>query len=870
RADEYLAELLRLEAPLALTTCPGVPGRPCQDVQGIYKCLTCHDHRLFCLECFSFKHAGLYLHRIQEWTGTHFWPTTLAKIGVVVQLGHAPGDDCFSPRFANAKRFVVIDVDQGLQVINLQYCGCTLNAGIGFDIQLLRARLYPATTHDPETCATFRALEHFQILSFMSKLSAYEYFAACCRLTDNTGTETPPNRYAQLLIMVREWRHLKFCKRFGRGNADGGRKQTQAGDLVVVCPACPQPGLNMHVKLPTDPDYVDRMFLAIDANFRLKRADVSSSERDPALNAGCAYFVEEETFDKYINLYEKVVPDEDSTCNKHDALKLASMRGGKGTASTGVGAVVCARHDTKRGSAVVNLKKGEKYIYMDYAFLSTLRLNTPDDLVISYDIACQWSKKLTKRIAVYPPWLHPRQSMEHMLYLVPKFHLPAHIPFCRFLYSFNWTPKVGRTEGEAPERSWSANNGSATSTREMGPGSRRDTLDDHFGDQNWRKVCLMMPALVEKLEEAVKERATHVVAFLGYEASLADANIIPIWREAVLKWEADPRAKGVFNPFTPTFRELRDNSVRLKLAEADAKYNDDTFPRHSVGPGDFIIQGLQLEDWQIRLKRDASKLGQHATDNQKANLLEKVNRLKRRIEAWREVQSVYMPAATVIRHIWDVQAAPGHETAYDMKLLLPSAIGRVRCTLDQALFSAEKKLRIARAEDALGQLRELIILKSSMYRVKERQIRGQKRSGRANTQLKQVEDRIRECRDRYNRHYDKLCLLDKLFLNHDWKKSMKPLTEADCVAPGDSDGSEGHRTFSWIWLADIHVSDDARVQEGEPSRYFSSSSLTASSALRIEWCKSRARAKRWQEECNILRVEMRRVLATFEAQAAVW
>ncbi len=63
-----------------------------------------------------------------------------------------------------------------------------------------------------------------------------------------------------------------------------------------------------------------------------------------------------------------------------------------------------------------------------------------------------------------------------------------------------------------------------------------------------------MPALVEKLEDVVKERATHVVAFLEYKASLTNADIIPIWREAVLKWEADPCAKGVFNPFTPTFR----------------------------------------------------------------------------------------------------------------------------------------------------------------------------------------------------------------------------------------------------------------------------------------------------------------------------
>jgi hypothetical protein len=28
-----------------------------------------------------------------------------------------------------------------------------------------------------------------------------------------------------------------------------------------------------------------------------------------------------------------------------------------------------------------------------------------------------------------------------------------------------------------------------SSMKEIGPGSRRDTLDDHFGDMNWKKVC---------------------------------------------------------------------------------------------------------------------------------------------------------------------------------------------------------------------------------------------------------------------------------------------------------------------------------------------------------------------------------------------
>ncbi|KAG1759433.1 hypothetical protein EDD22DRAFT_981037 [Suillus occidentalis] len=56
-------------------------------------------------------------------------------------------------------------------------------------------------------------------------------------------------------------------------------------------------------------------------------------------------------------------------------------------------------------------------------------------------------------------------------FFVPKFHLPAHVSKCQTIFSFNFTHFVGRTDGEAPER-----------------GCCQDTLDDHFGDWNWKKV----------------------------------------------------------------------------------------------------------------------------------------------------------------------------------------------------------------------------------------------------------------------------------------------------------------------------------------------------------------------------------------------
>ena len=127
---------------------------------------------------------------------------------------------------------------------------------------------------------------------------------------------------------------------------------------------------------------------------------------------------------------------------------------------------------------------------MDYIFLSSIiQQNTPSDLIVSYDIACQWSKNLQNRVKTYGS----SQSSEvfnqrSITYAVPKAHLPVHQDKCKWNYSFNLLPRVGRTDGEAPERGWVATNAIASSTKEMGPGSRRDTLDDHFGDYNWRKV----------------------------------------------------------------------------------------------------------------------------------------------------------------------------------------------------------------------------------------------------------------------------------------------------------------------------------------------------------------------------------------------
>jgi hypothetical protein len=130
---------------------------------------------------------------------------------------------------------------------------------------------------------------------------------------------------------------------------------------------------------------------------------------------------------------------------------------------------------------------------MDYMFFSSLRGIDARRLVISYDIACQWSKNVWSQMDDrFPPsWAIDHTGATDITFLIPKFHLPAHIESCHNDFSWNLTNGVGQTDGEAPERGWSRTNPLATSMREMGPRARREVIDDHLGYNNWKKTASM-------------------------------------------------------------------------------------------------------------------------------------------------------------------------------------------------------------------------------------------------------------------------------------------------------------------------------------------------------------------------------------------
>ncbi|KAH7906050.1 hypothetical protein BJ138DRAFT_1138106 [Hygrophoropsis aurantiaca] len=819
----------------------------------VYRCQDCFSLRLLCQVCIVLLHAQVPLHRIQEWNGKFFESITLKGLGLRIQLGHDVGQTCLWPIAASGDNFVVIDC-HGIHEIALDYCGCP--SGLTRVSQLLRIRWFPATVREPSSAATFAVLEQFHLLSFESKVSAYEFYHSIARRTDNTGMSPLRDRYQAFMRMVREWRHIKSLKRAGRGHDPEGIESTKPGQCAVICPACPQPGMNLpdcFEDLPAVQQWLYTKFIAIDANFRLKRDDVSSDAADPSLSQGWGTFVEETGFKAHIERCAHI-PQEKSSCSSHKAVDLADTKASRGLAATGVGAVDCARHNFKLPNGVGDLQKGERYANMDYLVFSALAGFTGKSLFISYDIACQWHKHLWERMSLLPPHLQFNPVGKEIRFLVPKFHLPAHVEACQTTFSFNFIKGSGRTDGEAIERGWSNFNPVASSTKAMGPGSRRDTLDDHFSDWNWKKLVGLGSSLLRKVKEAVTERREHCTALAEFEGTL-DAAYLAQYKLEMEEWEAD-RSKR--NPFHSRVDVPTQNSVKLSLAEDETRELEkgNNISLHAdVSPSVLISSGLELEEQQRRLTVALAELGPHSTDIQKTKVQQSLNILQRKIDLWITVQILYMPVVAVHRaKAASISTAKVEPQKY--KLWLPSELNQTD-TCDVRLRENEWLLRHAQAHDALNQIRQHLRVRYHLYAFKRRNVKGQGPNTRAQGVLTGVESKIAACVKKYHNARSAVQALSKVLGKVGWEIALKELTKDDLKAMTDLvDGeTEGRKRLTWIWRTPgVADCEDEGLQD----------------AVRMEWCRARARAMRWSEEVELLQEEMRRVLQYFESHFTWW
>ncbi|THU77010.1 hypothetical protein K435DRAFT_703408 [Dendrothele bispora CBS 962.96] len=876
--DEYLSELLRLEGrgDVEKDECPWC-GEPSEDEDGehvsFYRCMQCFGEDLMCKTCCVKRHEANPLHVIEKWNGYLFEEVSLKSLGLVVYLGsHKCGEVCNQPRMLGS--FTVIHVN-GLHDICLAYCNRDKFRAGEWRQQLMRRQWYPATHIDPHTCATFEVLNHFHIMTLQGKVNTYNYYNGLEKLRNNANLKKTKDRFKAFMRVMRQWRHLKMLKHAGRGN-DATRpvEATTNGELGIPCIACPWVGVNL------PPNWQDAalaekykyfLFLAIDACFRLKHRMVSSEAQDPALGSGWSYMVEDKPFRAY--LLSITDQDEMCTCSGLAALQQANTKFSRGYATTGVGVGVCARHEFVQRNGTVDLQKGERYANMDYTWASSLHHHDHHlTKVQSYDIVCQWCKKLVDRLKDLPPLVRLNLVLHVIFFVIPKLHIYGHQILCQLTYSLNWLKGAGRTDGEGVEQPWAHMGPVATSTRDMGPGSRHDTLDDHWNHWNFVKMIGLGPLLLRHLLTAIYERQIHMKALKEFSESQGE--VTKEWMGWINDWEDElsllPDQRTKPNPFEMLESGLTEAEIKLELTTLEAEQERAGIPPiHNVSPTSFISQGLDIEEQQQILKLDL-KANCFDTTLQKTALIQQCTKILRAIGKFRSVQATYMPGALqfLAKSPSSVSTAntdaPGAsstsvELPEDIPLCLPSALPEAYHVegCRPALFEIEQKLREGQLRNSLNQLRNHLHMKLRLLTYRTMNVAHQGAVTRSKAIFNRNQKQIDHCTSKYQTAWvamGKLVGEDRL----KWRKLEKgdEPTLAERIKDVRTRGGEGTREVSWIWKegGTGEAVDDATVEE----------------IICVEWCKTYARAMRWEEEVSLVKEEMHRCLVSLEHNAIQW
>ncbi|KAJ7159910.1 hypothetical protein C8R43DRAFT_1086852 [Mycena crocata] len=584
----------------------------------------------------------------------------------------------------------------------------------------------------------------------------YDYYAALEKLTDNTGVKLPPWYWA-FMRMCREYRHLLMLMRAGRGHDPEGAEATKPGELAVICPVCPHPGMNIPddwMNASPENQYVSLhfFFLAMDACFRLKCRLVSSELKDPPLGSSWAYLLESRLYRRF--LLGKTTETEMSTCSGLAQLDHANTKFSQGYSSTGVGMGVCARHEFVQPNGVGDLQKGEHYINMDYIFTSILGHKDPRLLkIIPYDIVCQWWKGLEGRVVELPSLFRLILAMTLIRFVIPKMHIHGHTTKCQDEFSLNLVPGSAGTDGEGIERLWANIGGVATSTREMGPGTREDTLNCHWGHWNWQKLVGLGSALA--LTEGIAERLRTRLdkAKIDYAAQMESltaftqqqAERVPTWLKMVQVFERNPHAT---NPYTSPIKGPTQAEVLLKFEEEEAARVQAGIPGiHRVSPGSFIAAGLEVEDQQRRARIEIA-LKKAKTTAQKISVSATRRKLTNSIRRLRKLQATYTPAATVAL---EERETPDNEDVESVPLFLPSVLNDTQRTTEplKGLAVMEDMLREVQLETALVRLRNQLHIKSRLLIHKKSHSRHQGANTRSQTLVARNESKIRLHSEKY-------------------------------------------------------------------------------------------------------------------------
>src|ERR1700733_7110745 len=263
--------------------------------------------------------------------------------------------------------------------------------------------------------------------------------------------------------------------------------------------------------------------------------------------------------------------------------------------------------------------------------------------------------------------------------------------------------------------------------------------------------------------------------------------------------------------------------VRLELANeeaADVSRGKESL--HNVSAAKWLVIGLDLEEQQcvtftflcthiltsLACRRVlAWQASKNVTTLGAAELQDKRHALRRRIDAWRDIQQLYMPCATQLyrTHLANISALSTAEEPETVPLFLPSSIPSslwyTGCA--SGLVDKERRLRLAQADDGLNELRRQLRISATLRDYKKVQVGGQsqKLNTRTRSLMSRFHDKTMRAAERYSAAYKALSSIDP---NAEWMTRLKYLDHnKDLRSPrrnDDDESRETRRELSWIWL----------------------------------------------------------------------
>ncbi|KAK6992758.1 hypothetical protein R3P38DRAFT_141697 [Favolaschia claudopus] len=822
----------------------------------LFRCLECGVTAMRCATCIVERHSPRVLHHIEKWDGHAFVRDSLCGAGQGIHLLH-DGRKCrHAPPASKGREFVLAHTN-GIHVSRIFFCRCP-DAPEDY-IQLLRERLYPATLEIPQTAFTFDVLHHSHVLNLTSKISGQDYYRSLQKLTDGAFPEAVPDRYREFMRVGRLWRNFTARRRSGQAqDIDTVITNRRPDSLAIRCPACPEVGFNVDKSTIDGANENEKhkhtLFLSVDGNFKLQRKRKTAEDPDDvALNEGNAYFPEDTKYRKYVR--EVRPSDEVCTCSNLKAVRMQNIAKFKNSVISGVIAVQCARHGFYMPGAIVDMPKGEAYSLADYALGQALWDQLEQRwILLSYDVWCQYFKKITERFAEWFPGL--RDLIERLTGIVPKMHIRNHIAQCQTQWSSLFIEFIAFLIGELIEGAWGEMNQFAGATKEANHGHRHDMLDDALGQWNWDKVIHMPATLLRLFREACSAIRKRSVPFEEY-TEMIGPDLVSKWKTMPKTWNIDKNGK-YWTPFEahlenvkppPTSRSAYEKLLQQELTQALA-----SGPESGIsGETEYIARGVRIEKDQQRIKRlrKTKRTGNKDTETGSDDRA----RLRKELSVWRSWQFERFP--TLHTRIADIDPSSFPENE---PLFLPSSLPQHELNVSNMtkLAKMEEELRVGEAHDALASVREAILVFNFNVAFKIAHIQGQSSNTRAQNFLRILaNDRIISA-DEYRRH--RMSLI-KLGLPED-DKTLQPLDNSELYAKNYRElpkMGDSAKVDPWFWTV------------GQPSDQTPQQKEQWSIELqRVKWFRDRASYDRALEQKELVEEEFKRTIRSFKSHAAAW